>query len=110
MVAVNTRKPSLRAQHDAGISRTHVVLRRPLFALMLTLTICGEIARAENDSPSPEVVVSPCRWTAGFAAFTHDPKTAFGMRKGGQFARTAVLHMNAGDYERAFAQFDHAIS
>jgi hypothetical protein len=67
-------------------------------------------AEAEDHSSSAPVVVSACRPTAGLAAFARDPKIPFEMRKGSQFARTAVLHMNAGDAARAFEQFDHAIN
>ena len=97
------------------ISRAHCLLRRTglAFALSAQLIISGgigDLARAEDHPPSPQAVVSACRPTAGLAAFGgRGMKVQSGMNKGSEFARTAALHTIAGDYERAFEQFDRAI-
>jgi tetratricopeptide (TPR) repeat protein len=100
----------------ASAFRTHFRLRRTWWAFALSaqsLMILGGIgsfARAEDHAPSPKVAVSACLPTFGLAAPAKDPKIQLDMRKGGQFARTAFMHMLAGDYERAFEQFAHAIN
>ncbi|MBR1157213.1 hypothetical protein [Bradyrhizobium sp. JYMT SZCCT0428] len=67
----------------------------------------GSFARAEDRSSSSPVVVSACRAPIPFVG---DPKIQSEMRKGSEFARVAFLHSHAGNYERAFEQFDRAIN
>lgn len=69
-----------------------------------------DLARAE-EPPSPQVIVSACRPTAGLAAFEgQDPKVRKAeMNKGGAFIRAGNLHAIAGDTERAIEQYDRAI-
>jgi tetratricopeptide (TPR) repeat protein len=69
-----------------------------------------DLARAE-EPPSPQVIVSACRPTAGLAAFEgQDPKVRKAeMNKGGAFLRAGNLHAIAGDTERAIEQYDRAI-
>jgi hypothetical protein len=78
-----------------------------LSALLIVLDGVRDIARAET---VPLRIISACRATKSWGLFDlPNEKGIPASSKGTAFLRPAVLHAMAGDFERAFEQFDHAI-
>lgn len=97
----------------SGISKTRSRLHRQTLAVLAQTLILGGLAtpaRSQDHSSPPQVVVSACRMSqAGPAVYGNLPRATPDMRKGADFVRTANVHAQAGDYERAWPLFDRAI-